>query len=136
MLPHLRSQLDLINEQLFQLLDSRAALVEKIQSEKKVSWDPERELSVFGEYTSNYPQNSLKEDLIYSLLIESQAQSFGYPRWSEGDHLKNETPKNIQSMLNPVLLRMRNESEYQALDLIDDYKKLLEGIWENQKLLQ
>lgn len=136
MLGQLREQLELINRSLFQSLDKRIEVIEKIQSLKQISWDPSREIKVFKDFSKNYPQNNLKQDLVYSLLIESQAEAFGYPRWSEGDHLALGRAESISQMINPILLRIRNESEYQALDLIEDYRVMLEKVWENQKLLQ
>lgn len=136
MLQELRMKLEQVNSQLFRLLDSRLEIVEQIQTEKSISWDPTREIKVFQDYVKQHPHQDLKSDLIYSLLIETQAQNFGYPRWSEGDHLKSQVTSGISHMINPILLRIRNESEYATLDLIDDYDKLIEGVWENQKLLQ
>tara|TARA_Y100000031_G_C8007772_1_gene286658 strand:- start:74 stop:451 length:378 start_codon:yes stop_codon:yes gene_type:complete len=125
-----------LNREIFQAIEKRAVIVEKIQNQKKISWDPSREIKVFKNYIEQNPQNSLKQDLVYSLLIETQVEAFGYPRWSEGDHLKSNSAQSINQMLNPVLLRMRNESEYQALELVEDYRILLDNVWENQKLLQ
>lgn len=122
-----RQQISHINQQLFHLLQERKELVGKIQSLKKNSWAPERELEIFRLYKHEFPDANQYEDFIFSLIIESQSIAYGYPAWSQAEHLIH--PANcISHQLNPILLMVKNKPEYEALNLKPLYKEKIESI--------
>lgn len=129
----LRLELDKTNSEIFQLLKKRKEIVSNIQAAKTLAWSPARERDVFKEYINKNPDNGFFDHLIYSLLIESQAQGRGYPQWSGGVHLEGSNPMSLFNIMNPILLRMINESEYRTLKLKNSYQTQIEELWQNQK---
>ena len=124
---HLRSELEIVNMEFVELLDRRQNLVTSIQKAKKNQniWMPKREISLFKKYVSLNPSFSLNYDLMFSLLIETQASQCGdYPEWSNGIDLKKRS-YDIYERINPILLFVRNRSKYQSLVLKDEYQIIL-----------
>ncbi|MFT6633405.1 MAG: chorismate mutase [Bacteriovoracaceae bacterium] len=132
----LRTELESINLNFLEMLDKRQKIVTQIQTVKKESstkniWVPERELSLFKKYDELNPTD-IKKDLIYSLIIESQAKvSADYPEWSAGEHLEN-SELNLNNMMNPILLFIRNRSEYQKLKLSKHYNLILKDLLKDE----
>ncbi len=129
----LRLELDKTNTEIFKLLKKRKEIVSRIQAAKNIAWSPLRELDVFTEYLEKNPENGFYDHLIYSLLIESQAQGRGYPQWSRSAHLECTKEFSLFTIMNPILLRMINESEYRTLKLKKTYQSQIEELWQNQK---
>lgn len=135
-LHNLRTELEIINFEFFELIDKRQAIVNQIQALKKESketsnWNPIREKELFEKYHAS--NNSDKKlDLMYSLLIEKQAHEIGrYPEWSNGEHL-NISERKLASFINPILLFIRNKEEYRDLDLKEEYNNIVEEIFKNE----
>ena len=121
MLASLREHLIELNEQLFSVLTLRQALVSQIREQKNSAWSPERERFIFSRYVKATPDYNVKQDLIYSLIIEQQAGQ-GYPRWSEGEHLTH-APTQLEQQLNPLLLLERDLASFQNLKLKPEIKE-------------
>jgi chorismate mutase len=132
----LRTNLEQVNSKLLELINQRQETVDQIQTIKGAAnsnriWVPEREFSLFQEFNKANPKDS-KLDLIYSLLIEKQAMVSGnYPEWSTGEHLDGAC-QNSNEMINPILLFIRNRSEYQKLKLSKNYNLILKGLFKDE----
>ena len=135
-LSQLRSGLDSINSNLILLLNKRQLIVNEIQTLKKENkvnslWCPQRELSVFKSYINENPVMDLRYVLMYSLLIEKQAQESGdYPTWSSQAHLEV-TGNSIQHLINPILLFCYCKKDFFQLKLKTQFLDQLKGIIEN-----
>lgn len=132
----LRSQLDAINIQFFEIVKKRQRVVTKIQSLKNNGWSnriwvPAREFKLFKDYCFATEKN-FELDQIYSLLIEKQARVCGdYPAWSLCEHLAKVSGNKFERM-NPILLFIRNKSEYHKLELKNEYTKDLKEVLNNE----
>jgi len=128
-LSNLRSQLVDLNIELFKLISQRAQLTQLIQKEKgpdlKSHYDAQREKALFQELLPELKKLSLKELASFSLLMESQAQAPSkYPAWSEGVHLVGPN-LGIQSLINPLLLKVTHPEHFKTLKLKTEFSFLL-----------
>lgn len=129
-LDRLREQLELINTSIFKLIDHRKEVVANIQKLKGSSthFDPAREHWLF--LHMDLTCKSFNEILIFSLIIEEQAQANkegSYPRWSLKEHIQIKTDDPIE-MINPILLYCWDRALYQRLNFTDSYQTLFNNI--------
>ncbi|MBT4791042.1 MAG: hypothetical protein HON90_05685 [Halobacteriovoraceae bacterium] len=130
----LRSKLAKINETWFELLSTRQNIVSQIQelkisNEIEIIWDPKQEKDVFTQYVLDHPRADIKQDLAYSLIIELHAaQTRSYPAWSEGEHL-NSLSADRNALMNPILLFIRNRTEYSQLNIKKEYQEIINNIF-------
>ena len=130
-LAQFREALAQLNSEFFLLLKERRALCLKIQELKKPNhsyqhYDPEREKTLFTQLSSELKNLSLKELLAFSLIMEDQAMAMApgsYPNWSQKIHLlfKND---EIQSQINPLLLKICKPNIFQTLELTPEFNFL------------
>lgn len=116
----LRESLELVNSDLFSLLNKRKSIVHNIQKLKQTNlcFDYDRELELFKKNTNLLKDLSDKELYIYSLIIESHAESYNgnYPSWSSYEHL--ETPStDVLDGTNPLLLALFSKKRYASLNI-------------------
>ena len=133
LLINLRSELDLVSKELFSVYAKRLEVIREIQMLKKEKglgiWDPYRELELFKSLEFC---NNLSMAASYSLLLETQARSFGYyPAWSEAEHIADKTG-TLLDFINPVLLFSLNESQYSKIKLHTKYKLLVSEVLKNE----
>lgn len=132
-LQSLRNELDLVNDHTMKLFERRHKIISEIMSFKKSTesfvWDPERELSIFKKFASDLSDQRVSSLLSLSFLMEIQAVSVNpeYPRWSQKEHISSSLDSYSET-INPVLLMLINETEYQKLILKENYKTLLKDI--------
>jgi len=134
-LEELRQSLEDVNSEFFSLLARRQKLVNQIQELKKSEdvWDPRREYALFSRYCYENTHFDLKQDFLFSYLIESQAQASGrYPAWSCGEHL-HKVKQGLNYQLNPILLWLRDRKTYCELALNAEYEKKLGEILTDEK---
>jgi chorismate mutase len=126
-LDSLRSELNQLNYQMVDLLAKRKQMVHQIQEEKihlgKPVFSPARENELFKKFQEQLQSLSVKELLIFSLVIEEDAHSFSssYPAWSEGEHLQNDSSNNLAEQINPILLKVILPGEFEKLSLKADF---------------
>lgn len=126
-----REALAQLNSEFFLLLKERRALCLKVQELKNPNhsyphYDPEREKTLFYELSHELKNLSLKELLAFSLIMEDQAMAMApgsYPAWSQKIHLvmKND---EIQSQINPLLLKFCKPTIFQTLELSSEFNFL------------
>lgn len=118
---------DLIDNYLriFDLIADRRKIVEEIFKLKKgqFAFNPDVEILIFQK--PFFKKLSIKESLVFSLLIEDHASSYGdYPKWSERIHLKS-SKNQLFEMINPLLLKTISLNDYLKLDLRPEFQDLL-----------
>lgn len=122
----LRTQLQSLNNSLFELMDTRRLIVHSIQDEKKSSnqnvFLPEREIELFFSMKNEIQKLSFKKLLAFSLIIEDDARSYNqsYPAWSEKVHVA--LSKNIlEEQINPILLKAYDLKLFQSISFTQDF---------------
>lgn len=130
-LAQFREALAQLNSEFFLLLKERRAVCLKVQELKNPNhffqrYDPEREKTLFLQLSSDLKNLSIKELLAFSLIMEDQAMAMApgsYPAWSQKIHLvlKND---EIQSQINPLLLKISRPNLFQKLELTPEFKFL------------
>lgn len=128
-LSKLRSQLAQLNTELFNLIKEREQLTRQVQAAKGAGlnshYDAQREKQLFTHHKSSFDQLSLRELAAFSLIMESQAGAPAlYPAWSEGIHLVGPS-RGLESLINPLLLKMGHPELFKTLKLKTDFSFLL-----------
>ena len=127
-----RARLEELNQEFFQILAKRRSITKKIQKAKKESGDncyaPERELELFRRQSEFFETCSLKELWSFSLIMEDQAGD-SYPKWSEGEHLKDKAQnmERIAHRINPLLVLLFHPEKI-SLDAIESEFSFLETL--------
>jgi len=130
-----REELKALTTNILSKINSRKKLVLKIQNEKHTTgeyknFDIQREITLFNSLSNELADYSLKELLIFSLMIETQAGvELEYPAWSSQVHIdKNES--SLASQINPVLLATFQKSSYATLQFNEKFQKILNPLLE------
>lgn len=124
----LRSELEEINNSLFSCLENRSKLVYEIQKIKgefnKAVYDKSRELELFKRESEKLSKLNNKQLLIYSLLIENDANQFDgtYPAWSSMEHLESCSQKSLSELTNPMLLALFDKKSYSSLNIKPNFQ--------------
>jgi len=130
MLEALRDELKQLTLDIISELEKRRRLVEKLQKNKDFkpefkNFDPIREKLLFNSLKNELNSYSIKDLLIISLIIESQAgDSTEYPSWSCQVHL-NSKSQCLSAQINPILLATFYKSSYDALQINTKFSKLI-----------
>lgn len=126
----LRAELLELNQRLLGLIQERGMLVEKIQAAKTQSpssfpaYDAAREKDLFTILRSKLELCDRREQLAFSLLMESHACApTEYPAWSEGVHLL-EAPSRTEHRMNPLLLKLLSPDSFATLRLAPEFSFL------------
>jgi chorismate mutase len=131
----LRDELQSLTTDLLTKINSRKNLVTKIQKEKTTTgefknFDLQREVALFNSLSDQLVTYSVKELFILSLLIENQAGGeFDYPSWSSQVHIEI-AQTSIINQINPILLATFQKSRYDALQLNEKFKQILNPLLE------
>lgn len=127
-LDDLRSYLEETNDSLFEILGKRESIVYEIQKiktiNKKKIFDKKREQQLFNDDFSRLASLNLNELLIYSLIIENDANKYNdsYPKWSRKEHLNSCANDSICEMINPLLLALFDKKSYSSLNIKKEFQ--------------
>jgi chorismate mutase len=127
-LKNLRSYLEVTNESLFEVLKKRESIVFEIQKIKTNSrqniFDKSREIQLFKSDFSRLATLNLNELLIYSLIIENDANKYNntYPKWSKKEHLNSSSHDSLIEMINPLLLALYDKKSYSSLNIKKEFQ--------------
>lgn len=142
----LRQKVEALNWELLNTLSLRKECVHKIQSLKDKEhiriakyphYDWEREVLLFKKFDTVLATFSLKQLLIFSLIIEEQAQlesatSPVYPEWSKFQHLENKEKGSeqfpLEYQINPLLLYFAKKELAKSLPLSLEFSFLKQFI--------
>lgn len=124
----LRSYLEETNDSLFNVLKKRESIVYEIQKIKinnnKNIFDKDREVQLFKSDSSRLATLNLNELLIYSLIIENDANKYNdsYPKWSKKEHLNSSSHDSVIEMVNPLLLALFDKKSYSSLNIKKEFQ--------------
>lgn len=127
-LENLRGYLEDTNDSLFSALKKREQIVFEIQKIKannnRAVFDKSRELNLFKNDSSKLLSLNLTELLIYSLIIENDANKFNnsYPKWSHREHLISSSSESICELVNPLLLALYDKKSYSTLNIKKEFQ--------------
>ncbi len=124
----LRIKLEEINNLIFKTLSERRDVVFQIQEIKHTQglqiYDKCRELELFKKDSQRLSKLSSLELLVYSLMIENDANKFDgtYPSWSKKEHLDSISDNSISELINPLLLALFDKKSYSSLNIKHEFQ--------------
>jgi chorismate mutase len=130
-LAQLREALLQLNSEFFLTIGERRTLTLRIQEYKAATgcyshFDPEREKEIFGLFSEQLKNLSMRELLAFSLIMEDHAMAMApgsYPLWSQSIHVAR-PGHELYEMINPLMLKVSRPDFFNRLMLSQEFSFL------------